>query len=121
MTKTRAKASETSIRNWFKEIQTYCEKMNCTDVLADPARVFNMDEIGFYLSPTNERVLARRGTGNFYNVISNNKIELMNMLLGANAKGLQSPPMVIFKGKTFPTIKRDGVPKSWGFGMFGIT
>lgn len=58
----RALASEESIRDWFRTIETYLSEKNLINI--DPSRCYNLDESGFLLAPSNNRVLVhKRGEG----------------------------------------------------------
>lgn len=61
LTPARAKVTESDIRHWFAQVKAYLVKENLTSVLNDPKRIFNTDESGFYLSPTEDDVYVRRG------------------------------------------------------------
>lgn len=45
----RANVTERFIRNWFTEVQQYFTENDLNGALADPNRVFNMDESAFFL------------------------------------------------------------------------
>lgn len=125
LTKARSAITENSIRHWSKGVLDYCTEHNLLEVLQNPNRIFNMDESAFLMNPTQKKVLARRGARTVYNSIGNNEKQCLTVLLGGNALGLQTPPMVVFKNKIFPKAFKDhggdvnfGVPENWAIGMF---
>lgn len=116
ISKTRAALTEKGIRDWFTDVQRYLTEKNCFDAFNDPNRIFNLDETAVFLSPEANRVLAQRGSRIVYNVTKNNDKECVTVLLGGNAAGKLTPPMVIFKNKIFPRNVSKNLPDGWGIG-----
>lgn len=52
----RASVSEENLRGWYDEVHQSLTKLDNVHILDDPDRIFNMDESGFYLSPTPGKV-----------------------------------------------------------------
>lgn len=61
VTSASSKVTETDIRKWFKEVGTYFDEHDLSNVLKDPSRVFNSDETSFMLCPKTGSVLAPKG------------------------------------------------------------
>ncbi|XP_037047986.1 uncharacterized protein LOC119082540 [Bradysia coprophila] len=80
-------------------------------------RVFNMDEKGFILSPKNEVVLAKRGQRAVYNRSQNDEKECVTALLGGNAAGIQTPPMLVYAYKRMPSNILLNLPADWSVGI----
>lgn len=116
ITKARAAVSEENIRKWFEKTRNFCESNKCIDSLADPKRVYNLDETAFFMSPTIGKVMSKKGARTVYNVGSNSDRQCTTVLLGGNAAGQLAPPMVVFKNKIFPKNVWSKWPDSWGIG-----
>lgn len=116
LTQTRALVQESSLRAWFKEVEDYFIMAHLEEAIKDPRRIFNCDESAFFLSPTNNRVLAKRGAKNVYNIIPSSEKECVTVLVTANAAGELAPPMV-FKLKSIPFKISKTAPKDWGLGF----
>ncbi|KAJ8931362.1 hypothetical protein NQ314_015729 [Rhamnusium bicolor] len=77
------------------------------------SRIFNCDETAFFLSPSDNKVLVRRGQKIVHNIINSSEKENITALIMANAAGQMAPPMVVVRlGKTL----RESVPPSWAIG-----
>lgn len=117
LTSSRAAVTEEKIRNWHADVFKYCEKNNLLDVLNNPARIFNMDEKGFILTPNKEVVLVRRGDKAVYNRSKNDEKECVTALLGGSAAGLKTPPMMIHSFKRMPANILLNNPEKWSVGI----
>lgn len=115
LSKTRAKLSEANIRKWFADISEYLEQENLLEVLKDPRRVFNIDETGFMMHPTRDKVLAKKGQRNVYNIVMGNEKESITVSLGFNAAGEMCPPLTVLNGTRIPTWVRTDYPVGWAF------
>lgn len=80
----RAQITESSIRGWFKEAETYFQKHNLLDVLKDPRRTFNADETAFFLCPKGSKALALKGSRNVYQNTANNEKECLTTLIAGS-------------------------------------
>lgn len=52
----RASVTEENLRGWHDEVRQSLSKLGHVDILDDPERIFNMDETGFHLTPTQGKV-----------------------------------------------------------------
>lgn len=84
------------------QVQEYLRTANVEDVMDDPRRVFNFDETAIYLHPVSKKVICRKGAKNVYDVGSGGKKECLTVLLGCNANGDITPPMV-YKYERIPS------------------
>lgn len=64
LTSTRASVTEIQLKNWFKEVENSLKSDNLFEILADPQRVFNLDESAFQLCPKSGKVIGPRGEKN---------------------------------------------------------
>lgn len=115
--KSRAAVTENQLKTWHEEVRKYCEDRGLLEALNDPMRVFNMDEKGFILTPKNEVVLARRGQKAVYNRSENDDKECVTALLGGNAAGIQTPPMLVYAYKRMPSNILLNLPSNWSVGI----
>lgn len=117
LTARRAAVSVNDIRAWHANVLKYCTEHGLLDVLNDPSRVFNMDEKGFVLSPSNELVLVKRGDKAVYNRVKNDDKECVTALLGGSASGVMTPPMTIHVYKRMPAAVLLNNPVNWSVGI----
>lgn len=117
LTRTRAGVTEANIKNWFNEIKEYLEAKNIFDIVLNFGnRVFNCDETAFFLSPADNKVLARKGQKIVHNIINSDEKENLTTLLMGNAAGEVAPPMVVVNLKRIPKSMTESVPSSWAIG-----
>lgn len=109
----RANVTERFIRNWFTEVQQYFTENDLNGALADPNRVFNMDESAFFLCPKGEKVLGIRGQKNVYEVNSSSNKENLTVLCNINAGGKVAPTLIVFPGQRLPSPLKLSVPEEW--------
>lgn len=112
----RAEVSEKNLRNWFAEVKSFMDENNLLEVFEDPRRIFNCDETAFFLSPKDNRVLARKGQKTVHTVINSDEKECITTLLMGNAAGDIAPPMVVINLKRIPKKLSQSVPESWAIG-----
>lgn len=117
LTVRRAEITADKIKSWHAEILAYCKEHDLMDALNDPSRVFNMDEKGFVLTPNKEVVLVQRGDKAVYNRSKNDEKECVSALLGGNASGLMTPPMIIHSYKRMPSAVLLNNPAKWSVGI----
>lgn len=117
LVKPRAAVTADQLKYWHGEVRKYCEDNNLMDVLNDPSRVFNMDEKGFILTPKNEVVLAKRGQTAVYSQSQNDEKECVTALLGGNAAGSATPPMMVYAYKRMPSNILLNLPANWSVGI----
>ncbi|XP_030751032.1 uncharacterized protein LOC115878626 [Sitophilus oryzae] len=115
ITAASSNVSESDIRKWFTDIETYLVEKGYDSILQDPSRVFNGDETCFLLCPQNKRVLAARGSRNVYQIEHNSKFSL-TVMFTFSAAGEVTPPMIIFPYKRIPAQVSNSVPGEWGVG-----
>lgn len=116
VTKGRAIVTEEYIRGWFKELDQYLVENNLLDVVSDPTRVFNGDEVGFSLCPKKGKVLAPKGTRNVLNISLGNDKLTITVLMIITADGQIAPPLVVFPYVRPPRIIVDAMPENWVLG-----
>lgn len=116
LTARRAAVSEKNLRNWFAEVKTYIDENNLLNAFNDPRRIFNCDETAFFLSPKDNRVLAKKGQKTVHTVINSDEKECITTLLMGNAAGDIAPPMVVVNLKRIPQKLSQSVPDSWAIG-----
>lgn len=117
LTVRRAAVTAENIRSWHAEILKYCEEHDLMDVLKDPARIYNMDEKGFVLTPNKEVVLVKREDKAVYNRSKNDEKECVTALLGGNASGKMTPPMMVHSYKRMPAAVLLNNPANWSVGI----
>lgn len=115
--KSRAAVTEVQLKSWHAEVRKYCADNDLLEALNDPKRTFNMDEKGFIMTPKNEVVLARRGQKAVYNRSENDEKECVTALLGGNAAGMQTPPMLVYPYKRMPSNILLHLPPNWSVGI----
>lgn len=118
LVKSRAAVTEESLRSWFLYIQNYCEKNDLTTALESPNRIFNLDESAFFLSPAPGNVLVKKNTRTVYNFVANSDKECITVLLGGNAAGLSTPPMMVLKLKRLDDSHFNNIPNHWLIGTY---
>lgn len=116
ISKGRAIVTEESIRLWFRDLESYLESQNASDVLLDPKRVFNCDETSFSMCPKTGKVIAPVGWKNVYTIQPGNEKETITVLFTFSADGDTVTPMVVFPHVRPPKEITDSVPDSWFLG-----
>lgn len=105
------------IRQWFQDVGVYLKDTNVLEIMADPTRVFNMDESSIALVPTRQKVIAPKGSKNVQSLSLNSEKENYTVLISASAAGKLAPPLVLFPYKSrIPTSVIRSIPKGWGVG-----
>lgn len=113
LSKIRADVSEQNVREWFKEVSTYLESIDCSDVLKDPKRIFNLDESAFWICPKTGKVICREGKKNVYEVHTGNDKENVTILCDVNASGKVAPTLAVYPGQRFLSSTRLKFPDDW--------
>lgn len=116
LTSSRSAVTEKNIRAWFEEVEQYMRENQIFEVLNEPTRVFNCDETAFFLNPSNNRVLAKKGQKTVHSTVGSDEKECLTTLLMANAAGDVCPAMVVVDLKRVPKKFTESVPKSWAVG-----
>ncbi|XP_058450305.1 LOW QUALITY PROTEIN: tigger transposable element-derived protein 6-like [Malaya genurostris] len=113
VTKASANVTELDIRNWFKEVLTVLEEEGLSEVLMSAGSVLNGDESSFYLDPSIDKVISRRGEKN-YIVDQGPTKKNITVMFTCAADGKMFPPMVVLPYKKIPTDITRSVPADWG-------
>jgi len=104
LSRSAANVSETRIRRFFTNFYGFLEEINCLDVLNRPDAFYNVDESGFQLGASINRVLAEKGSKNVFSVEGSRSKEQITSTFGFGADGTVLPTQIIFKtsfSKTF--------------------
>lgn len=116
LTASRALLTEAKLVSWYKEVDSYIQDHNLTDILQDPHRIFNADETAFHMNPKGNVVLAERGTKNVYQKVNADEKECITVLVTGNAAGEMAPPLICWKYERFPHEIVFSMPLGWGLG-----
>lgn len=109
--KSRASVTATKIRNWFSQvIEDMKEDKIDVAILSDPRRVFNLGECAFYLNPTDQNVIARKGHRGVYNTSSSK--QCLTLFFGGNAIGESPPPLILHRNQRVPRSVSNNIPPS---------
>ncbi|XP_033100164.1 uncharacterized protein LOC117103674 isoform X1 [Anneissia japonica] len=110
----RAAITVEEISNWFYECQKFMLEKRVAESFADPARIFNADEIGFPLIGQADCIMAPKIAGNPYQQTSSTKHQIT--VIGAgNALGQFIPPLIIFPDSSFGFNPLRGAPEHSAF------
>jgi len=104
ISRSAANVNETRIRRFFTDFYNFLEERNYLDVLNRPDAFYNIDESGFQLNASIDRVLAEKGSKNVYKVQGSKPKEMITATFGFGADGTMLPTQIIFKSsfsKTF--------------------
>lgn len=99
-----ANITESKIRRFFSEFYNFLEENNFLNVLERLDAFYNIDESGFQLDASIDRVLAERGCKNVYKVDGMKSKVMITTTFGFGASGVVLPTQVIYKSsfsKTF--------------------
>ncbi|KAJ8951194.1 hypothetical protein NQ314_007708 [Rhamnusium bicolor] len=110
----RANLTESRIRQWFAEVETYLQSTNNFEITSDPSRVFNCDETIFVLSLKGDKVLIKRGEKTIYLFVNNDEKECLTTLVTCSASGQIPPPMIVYSYKEFLRQSLTMFLKKWG-------
>ena len=110
----RASVTEKVLRGWFREVEKYLIEKNLVGI--DGARVFNVDELTFYLNPKNERVIVKKGNKAVNSFVQNDEKECLTVLFTTNARGTLAPPMILFPYERIPYSISQSMPPGWSIG-----
>lgn len=115
LTSARKNISVAVIKQWFHSTHDYLKEVDASDVLEDPARVFNIDETGFCLSPSVGKVLAPRGEKNVFEERSLHLKTNITVLGCVCANGSIPPPMIIYPRKRINPTMAEKFPSDYNF------
>ncbi|KAF2893026.1 hypothetical protein ILUMI_13150 [Ignelater luminosus] len=111
----RTVITKESIEKWFVTLQEYLKQQGIEDILDDPTRILNGDEISFVFYPTTGDVIASQGYKNVNEAQTGKEKEAITILLFFSANGEMLPPSVVFP---YVWPKKDvlSMPKDWFLG-----
>lgn len=115
VTSASATVTEENIRKWFRSVREILEEEGHIDILNDPTRVFNGDEIGFSLDPETKAVICPKSEKNVY-VIDKGSKRNITVLNSYGASGIAVPPCVVLPYKRIPLSISKSFPADWGIG-----
>jgi len=110
---------EGAIRQWFRLIYLYFEKHNLLDIISDPTRIFNADEICFKLCPNTACSVVNRTRANTDDceiVPGSEGMEIITMMAAFGADGWCVPPMVVYPHNDVPASIVGNFPAGWATG-----
>ena len=99
----RARRNEQVTASYFSDLGSIIDR----NQIINPAHVWNMDETGFGLEHTPQRVVARSGARFVPGIVSSNR-ENLTVVSCVNAAGQKMPPICIVKGKTSKSLMAYG-------------
>ena len=76
LSKLRARVSCKAINQWFDELQEYLFKTANMDILEQPNRIYNCDEMGFLMVPCPTKVIASNGDSHIYQQGASTKAQI---------------------------------------------
>nr|XP_018910608.1 PREDICTED: uncharacterized protein LOC109039555 [Bemisia tabaci] len=112
-----AMSSQNQIDAWFEKISNYLQNINLFDVLKDPDRMFNGDELGFFINPYDNKVLFKRGAQKVFQIINIDQRLHVAMFLAFSASGMIAPPMLISQQSASLRCFQQSVPDGWFLGI----
>ncbi|XP_031634955.1 uncharacterized protein LOC116348181 [Contarinia nasturtii] len=99
------------------EQPSYLVDNSCAEILEHPDRIFNVDETSFCVNPKLGKVLAKRGANNVYRLSIGSEKDCYTALIGGNAAGQSTPPLLVFAGKRLPNQINTYLPSEWQSGV----
>ena len=105
---------EDCAREWYAKIEQYLKNGHLVDI--DKSRIFNCDEIAFFLNPKNDNVLIKKGDKTVHNFIAYDENECLTTLFMTSASGILAPPMVVLCYERIPYSVSQSIHESWGIG-----
>lgn len=126
LSRSAANVNESKIRRFFTNFYTFLEEHDYLDVLERPDAFYNVDESGFQLNASIDRVLAEKGSKNVYKVQGSKPKEMITATFGFGADGSMLPTQIIYKssfsksfeaaveiGKTGADFLLSSTPSGW--------
>lgn len=95
----RSTVSETSIREWFQQVEEEMLREGYAEVLQDASRIFNLDEFGAVLCPLLDKVVSVSSMRTVSQHVNGNEKEQITIVANGNAAGTIVPEMYIFDKK----------------------
>ena len=118
VSKARVGITESSIREWFKELQLNIKDNNWENIFEDASRIFNSDESNIQLCPKTGKVIGLRGWKNVYELGPAPEKSTLTFLGTFSARGDIVQPMIIFPYLRVPKDIVRSVPNEF---MIGAT
>ncbi|XP_043478744.1 tigger transposable element-derived protein 1-like [Leptopilina heterotoma] len=116
ISKGRASVTEEIIRQWFLELKDYLKSENVLDILDDPTRIFNLDEIGMQTCPKSGKLLGERGKKNHYIISPGQEKQQLTVLCCYSANGEYVNPMIVYPYQRLPSHIMDTMPDNCAAG-----
>lgn len=107
----KCRINESDTKLWFSQIEQYMKQNNLLNVLKDPDRIFNCDEIGLFLNPTVKHVVIRNSHDKDY-IVEDEGREWLTVVANVSARGIVAPSMILYRQDT--KSSEPLVPVSWG-------
>ena len=98
--KLRARVLHKAINQWFDELREYLFETANMDILEQPNRIYNCDEMGFPMALRPTKGIASKGDPHVYQQGALTKAQI-TVLLTASATAHYVPPLVVFPGQNF--------------------
>ena len=96
ISKSRAAMTEEIIRAWFVMVQEYLKEEDAADIFNDPARIYNLDEIGMQICPKTGKLLGEKTEKNNYVIASVPEKQSLIVLCCYSANGTDVDPIIIY-------------------------
>lgn len=116
ISKARAAVTEEMIHSWFSLLRNHLEEENVTDILKQPSRMYNLDEIGIPMCPKIGKILGQKGEKNQYRIASGPEKGNITVLCTYSADGQWIEPMIIYDYKRIPRAIATSVPEDFAIG-----
>lgn len=109
----RAAVTLEMTHSWYEGVMKFLKKEvpDYNQLLADPRRIFNADENGFPLQSKAGKPMAPTRARHIYQVVTNSKTQI-TVMVGFNAFGDYTPPMILFPGERKHGVGLVGFPKA---------
>nr|UUG47255.1 ORF42 [Bracoviriform inaniti] len=118
LSKARASVTEEHILNWFEELLKYLKEEEAEDLLNDPRRILNLDELGMLTCPKTGRLLGPRGEKNLYRIAGGPEKQSISVLCTFSGDGTSYDPMIIYPYKrNIPREIKVSIPDGYSFGI----
>lgn len=117
VSRSSANVSEKDLRAWHQQVTNFfIEKDLLLQIDRLPDTIINVDETGFQLVPTNNKVLGKKGANAIFEVTNGVEKAFVTVMFAITASGKLLPPMMLFKPMS--EAKRhaimDKIPNNWG-------
>ncbi|XP_057332989.1 uncharacterized protein LOC130672420 [Microplitis mediator] len=116
ISKGRAVITEQLIESWFIGLKNFLKEENAEDILEDPERIINGDEMSLQICPKTEKVIAPVGYKNVHQVSTGPEKEAITALLFFTASGQTLNPCVVLPHIRPPCDVIESLPEGWILG-----